>query len=458
MELKNKKVLVFGAGKSGVSATRLLQRQEADVILYDSNTELTCKDFKDQFNTEQHFTLVTGELPEEVIASLELMVISPGVALEHPQVVRIREAQVPVWGEIELAYRYARGRIIGITGTNGKTSTTTLVGEIMNTYFDDVHVVGNIGSPFTDIAMETTPGSISVIELSSFQLETIHEFRPDVSAILNITPDHLNRHHTMENYIAMKENIAKNQTMSQVCVLNYEDGILREMAGRLNTRIIFYSSLRRLEEGLYLEGEDIFYSAGGRRELVVNTGQLKVLGRHMYENMMAAVAMALSVGVPVDFIRTALVNFRAVEHRIEYVETIDGVTYYNDSKGTNPDASIKAVQAMRTPTIVIGGGYDKEIPFDGWIEAFDGKVKCLVLLGQTRNQIAETARRHGFHNIIMAESLQEAVQISAGAAQPGDSVLLSPACASWGMFENYEQRGNLFKKYVRALMPGAKEM
>lgn len=452
MDLKNKKVLVFGAGKSGISATRLLQRQEADVILYDSNTKLTNQDFMDKFDTGHHFLLVTGELSEELIAALDLLVISPGVALDHPLVTRILENNVPVWGEIELAYRYSKGKIIGITGTNGKTSTTTLVGEIMNTYFDDVNVVGNIGNPFTEVAMETTEQSVSVIELSSFQLETIQEFRPDVSAILNITPDHLNRHHTMENYIAMKENIAKNQTTSQVCVLNYEDAILREMAGRLKTRVLFYSSARVLEDGLYLEGEDIYYSRGGKRDLVVNINQLKVLGKHMYENIMAAAAMALSMGVPMDFIHSALVNFRAVEHRFEYVETIHGVTYYNDSKGTNPDASIKAVQAMRTPTVVIGGGYDKNIPFDDWIEAFDGKVKYLILMGQTRDQIAETARRHGFHNIIMVQDLKEAVRISAEKAEPGDSVLLSPACASWGMFENYEQRGNMFKEYVREML------
>jgi UDP-N-acetylmuramoylalanine--D-glutamate ligase len=452
MDLKDKKVLVFGAGKSGISATRLLQRQEADVILYDSNTKLTNQDFMDKFDTGHHFLLVTGELSEELIAALDLLVISPGVALDHPLVVRIQEKQIPVWGEIELAYRYSKGKIVGITGTNGKTSTTTLVGEIMNTYFDDVNVVGNIGNPFTEVAMETTEQSVSVIELSSFQLETIHEFRPDVSAILNITPDHLNRHHTMENYIAMKENIAKNQTTSQVCVLNYEDAILREMAGRLKARVLFYSSARALEDGLYLEGEDIYYSSCNKKEFVVNISQLKVLGKHMYENIMAAAGMALSMGVPMDFIHSALVNFRAVEHRIEFVETIHGVTYYNDSKGTNPDASIKAVQAMRTPTVVIGGGYDKNIPFDDWIEAFDGKVKYLVLMGQTRDQIAETARRHGFHNIIMVQDLKEAVRISAEKAEPGDTVLLSPACASWGMFENYEQRGNMFKEYVREML------
>jgi UDP-N-acetylmuramoylalanine--D-glutamate ligase len=452
MQLQGKRVLVFGAGKSGISATRLLQRQNAFVILYDSNTELTKKNFEDQFDTEKNFHLVTGELTDDLITGLDLLVISPGVAIDHPAVVRIQQENIPVWGEIELAYRISKGKIVGITGTNGKTTTTTLVGEIMNTYFDEVYVVGNIGNPYTDVAMETTEQSVAVIELSSFQLETIHEFKPDVSAILNITPDHLNRHHTMENYIAMKENVAKNQTISEVCILNYEDDVLREMAKGLKTKVVFYSSIHKLEDGLYLEGEDIYYSSQGSREFVVNINELKVLGKHSYENVMAATGIAIAMGIPMEFIHSALVNFRAVEHRIEYVDNINGVTYYNDSKGTNPDASIKAVQAMRTPTIVIGGGYDKNSTFDEWIDSFEGKVKLLVLLGQTREQIAETAKRHGFHNIIMVNDLKEAVRISSERAETGDSVLLSPACASWGMFENYEQRGRLFKEYVRELL------
>ncbi len=451
MQLKDKRVLVFGAGKSGVSSVRLLQKQGASAILYDSNTKLTTENFQDKFDTAHNFTLVTGELPQEVIDSLDLFVISPGIAIDNPVAERIKAKGIPVWGEIELAYRFAKGKVIGITGTNGKTSTTTLVGEIMKTYFKEVYVVGNIGNPYTEVAMETTEESICVIELSSFQLETIHEFRPEVSAILNITPDHLDRHHTMETYIAMKENVAKNQTMSELCVLNYEDEILRETAKHLPTRILFYSSTRPLENGLFMEGDDIYYSTAGKRELVCNINELKVLGRHMYENIMAAVGIAVTMGIPMSYIHTALINFRAVEHRIEFVETIGGVTYYNDSKGTNPDASIKAVQAMVSPTLVIGGGYDKHVAFDEWIKSFEGKVKLLVLLGQTRDQIAETAGRYGFHNILMAEDLQEAVRICAQRAVPGDAVLLSPACASWGMFENYEQRGRMFKEFVRAL-------
>jgi UDP-N-acetylmuramoylalanine--D-glutamate ligase len=451
MLLKDKKVMVFGAAISGIAAVNMLQKLGTNVILFDSNTKLTKKDIEDKIDTDK-LVLITGSLPEEIIDTIELLIISPGVAFDHPEVVRIKEKNIQVWGEIELAYRFAKGNIIGITGTNGKTTTTTLVGDIMKTYFEEVYVAGNIGKSYSDIALNTSQESVTVIELSSFQLETIQEFKPDISAILNITPDHLDRHYTMDQYIAMKENITKNQTMSDICILNYEDQALRNMAKRLKTRVMFFSSARELQYGLYLKGEDIYYSLGIEKKFVCNVNELRILGKHNYENVMAAVGIAVMMGIPMDYIRKAIIDFQAVEHRIEYVETINGVTYYNDSKGTNPDASIRAVQAMKSPIVLIAGGYDKKTPYDDFIKAFDNKVKYLVLLGQTRELIAETARRYEFHNIIMVNSLREAVRVSADKAAMGDAVLLSPGCASMDMFENYEQRGRLFKEYVREMV------
>ncbi|MDF2541800.1 MAG: murD [Herbinix sp.] len=452
MQLKDKKVLVYGAGLSGISATRLLQKQGAYVVLYDSKTELSKENFKNEFDVEHQFELVLGTIPEQLIDTIDLLIISPGIPTDIADVEKMKARNIPVWGEIELAYSLAKGKIIGITGTNGKTTTTTLVGDIMKTYYDEVFVVGNIGFPYTDIADSTTEESITVIELSSFQLETIHDFKPNVSAILNITPDHLNRHHTMANYIQAKENVAMNQGADDYCVLNYEDEELRAIANRLKTNVIFFSSARRLENGLYLDQDDIYYVKEGNAEHVCNIHELKIIGKHSYENVMAAVGMALPMGVPMDCIKKAITSFTAVEHRIEYVDTINGVKYYNDSKGTNPDASIKAIEAMTSHTILIGGGYDKGNTFDEYIEAFQGKIKYLVLLGQTREFIAETAKRHGFMNIIMVDNMKEAVATCAAKAQPGDAVLLSPACASWGMFQNYEERGNLFKEYVREML------
>ncbi len=444
MKLKDKRVLVFGAGKSGISAVRLLQKIEAEPVLYDGKKDF---DIGTELNVEAYF----GEFPMDKLNDINLMILSPGIAIDHPFVEAVKEKGIPIWGEIELAYRYSKGKIIGITGTNGKTTTTSLVGEIMNTYFKEVFVVGNIGKPYTDIALDTTDESVIVIEMSSFQLETIHEFRPDISAILNITPDHLNRHHTMENYIQLKQSIAINQDKNNLCILNYEDEHTRKIGSRLDTRVMYFSSEHILENGLYLDGDYIIYKKDEAVIQICNVNELRVLGKHSYENVMAGIGIAIEMGVPIDLIYKAITSFNAVEHRIEYVDTIDGVSYYNDSKGTNPDASIKAVMAMKSPTVLIGGGFDKGSSFDEWIKAFEGKVKCLVLMGDTREKIAAAAKMYGFDNIIMVNDLKEAVRISARKAEYGDAVLLSPACASWGMFDNYEQRGRMFKEYVREL-------
>ena len=367
------------------------------------------------------------------------------------QVKSFYEQGLPVWGEVELAYRVGDGEVLAITGTNGKTTTTALLGKIMQDARESVFVVGNIGTPYTSKALEMKPNSITVAEISSFQLETIDEFAPKVSAILNITEDHLNRHHTMEEYIRVKELITENQGTEDVCVLNYEDEVLREFGKHLTPRVVYFSSGRKLDEGIYLDGNKIVLKDGEKEIEVVKTEDLKLLGKHNFENVMAAVAMAYYDGVSLDSIRKSICEFTAVAHRIEYVTEKKGVVYYNDSKGTNPDAAIKGIQAMNRPTLLIGGGYDKQSGYDEWIEAFDGKVRYLVLIGQTKEKIKEAAEKHGFHDIILCEDLKEAVKVCEEKAQPGDAVLLSPACASWGQFDNYEQRGDMFKEYVRNL-------
>ena len=296
---------------------------------------------------------------------------------------------------MELAYRFASGEVLAITGTNGKTTTTALLGEIMKAYRDSVFVVGNIGTPYTGAALEMKEDSVTVAEMSSFQLETIDTFHPKVSAILNITPDHLNRHHTMEAYIQAKEEITKNQTEEDVCVLNYEDEVLRAFGEKLHTQVLYFSSRRKLERGIYLEDGKIIY-ADGKPEVLCKVEELKLLGTHNYENVMAASAMAAAYGVPLSSIRETIRNFGGVAHRIEFVTEKEGVAYYNDSKGTNPDAAIKAVEAMNRPTILIGGGYDKNSSYDEWIDSFGEKVRYLVLVGATKEKIAETARRKGF--------------------------------------------------------------
>ena len=455
MDVKGKYVLVFGAGKSGIGAAGLLLHEQAKVILYDGNVKQDPEEIRRKLNAGADVEIILGELSDEVLDRLELVVLSPGVPADLPVVLKMKEKEIPVWGEVELAYRVGKGEVLAITGTNGKTTTTSLLGEIMKAYREDVQVVGNIGTAYTSVALDTTEDTVTVAEISSFQLETIEKFHPKASAITNITEDHLNRHHTMEEYIRVKERITENQTMEDVCVLNYEDEVLRAFGEKLiaeqKVQVLFFSSLRALQDGIYCQDGTIWLAENGEREPVVRTDELKILGQHNYENVMTAVGMAYYAGVPMDVIRKAVCAFQGVEHRIEYVCEKNGVVYYNDSKGTNPDAAIKGIQAMNRPTLLIGGGFDKQSTYESWIRAFDGKVKYLVLIGETREKIAETARREGFHEILMAENLEEAVKICADKAEPGDAVLLSPACASWDQFDSYEQRGDLFKEYVRAL-------
>lgn len=451
MDLKGKRVLVFGSGKSGIGAAELLGQVGACPVLYDGNPDLDKEAVLHKTASIKETDIYAGGIPEEVQKSLDLAVLSPGVPTDLPLVKSFYEQGLPVWGEVELAFRTGKGRVLAITGTNGKTTTTALLGKIMEDAEDSVFVVGNIGTPYTSKALEMTEDSVTVAEISSFQLETIEKFAPCVSAILNITEDHLNRHHTMEEYIRVKELIVKNQKPEDVCVLNYEDPVLREFGKNIVPQTVYFSSERRLEKGIFLEDGQIILKTEDQEISLVKTDDLKLLGKHNFENVMAAAAMAYYAGVSVESIRKSICEFTAVEHRIEYVTEKNGVVYYNDSKGTNPDAAIKGIQAMNRPTWLIGGGYDKGSSYDEWLNSFDGKVRSLVLIGQTKEKIREAAERLGVCSCILCEDLQEAVKICAEKAQPGEAVLLSPACASWGQFDNYEQRGDCFKEYVKNL-------
>ncbi|MBQ8185036.1 MAG: UDP-N-acetylmuramoyl-L-alanine--D-glutamate ligase [Lachnospiraceae bacterium] len=451
MNLEKKQVMVIGSGISGIGAVKLLEQVGTKTILYDSNEKLEEAKVRAKLEPGSRAKIVLGSLPEEVQAALDLVVVSPGVPVDLPLVQQLKAAGIPVWGEVELAYQFGKGRIAAITGTNGKTTTTTLVGEIMKAAYPEVYVVGNIGKAYTGAALEMSEAAVTVAEISSFQLETVQDFHPQVSAILNITPDHLDRHHTMECYAQTKERIALNQDREDTCVLNYDDAYTRDFGTRTAASVIYFSRQHILEKGVYLDGETFVYSDGVQKTEICKISETKLLGTHNYENIMAAIGMAVAMGVSFEIIRRTVMDFTAVEHRIEYVAEKRGVIYYNDSKGTNTDASIKAVEAMVRPAVVIGGGYDKHVEFDEWIQVFPGKVKWLVLIGATAQQIAQTAQKYGFTNYSFAETFEEAVQACAEKAEPGDAVLLSPACASWGMFDNYEQRGRMFKELVHQL-------
>ena len=444
--------IVAGTGKSGISATKLLVNHGVKVYLFDENKDRDIEAIKEKTGDSELVQIELGELGEDALSSSQLMVISPGIPVDAPFTDVVRNAGIPIWSEIELAYHYGKGKIAAITGTNGKTTTTALVGEIVKAHNAKTIVVGNIGIPYTELCDTTDDDSDTVAEISSFQLETVIDFHPNVSAILNLTPDHLNRHYTFENYGNVKFSITKNQTMDDVTVLNYDDEHTRAMGEKAkdHCHVVYFSRLVKPAGGVYVEDGDIILEDGDKKINVLAIKDLKLMGAHNVENVLAAVGISYYMGVPVDVIRDVATSFKAVAHRIEYVDTVDGVAYYNDSKGTNPDAAIKGIQAMVAPTFLIGGGYDKGSEYDEWIEAFDGKVKWLVLIGQTAQKIADCAKRHGFNSIIFEENLQDAVAYCHENAVDGDAVLLSPACASWGQFDNYEQRGDMFKEYVRS--------
>lgn len=449
----NRKVFVAGTGKSGISAAKMILKMGGEVLLYNSNETTDEASVLSNFEKTDAVEFIKGRLYPQKLRGVNLAVMSPGIPLSSDFVAVLDQAKIPVLGELEIAYQASKGKLAAITGTNGKTTTTALVGEILKTAYDDVHVVGNIGNPFTAEALDTEENSATVVEVSSFMLETIMDFHPEVAAILNITPDHLDRHGSMENYTRCKEAITMNQTEDDWLILNYDDKALRKFGRRkeLKAKILWFSKSEEPPCGLYLSDGDIYLKEDKVTTHIVNVGELKLLGEHNYENVMAAAAIGLKMGVPLLKVIEAVKKFKAVEHRIEFVRERCGVCYYNDSKGTNPDAAIQALKAMPGPTILIGGGYDKHSEYDEWVKLFPGRVKHLVLLGQTRDKISECCKKYGFTEIMYAEDMDEAVKACASYADVGDYVLLSPACASWGMFENYEERGRIFKECVNNL-------
>ena len=451
MEYNGKKALVCGMARSGIAAAKLLKRLGAEVTLQDmKKREELSADVRNLEN--EGIVLYTGANPDDIACEQDIIVLSPGIPCDLPFITAAEAAGVSVISEVELAYTLTKCPITAITGTNGKTTTTTLTGEIMKAVYGNTAVVGNIGIPYSEEVEKLTEKDWVVAEISSFQMEKAKEFHPHISAVLNITPDHLNRHKTMEVYIAMKERVFEKQTAEDFCILNHGDEACRKMADKTAAKVFFFSSSEKLEEGIYLDGENIEVRWGAINETLINVNDLQILGVHNHENVMAAAAAAICANIPLDTIRSVLKAFAGVEHRIEYVATVDGVDYYNDSKGTNVDASIRAVLAMKKPIVLIGGGYDKGSSFDEWTQLFPGRVKHLVLIGVTAPLVRASAEKFGFTAISECETFKEAVDLCREKAEDGDCVLLSPACASWGMFDNYEQRGDLFKEQVRGYL------
>ncbi|MBS7220473.1 MAG: UDP-N-acetylmuramoyl-L-alanine--D-glutamate ligase [Clostridiales bacterium] len=449
MLYENKKVIVCGMARSGISAAKLLASVGADVTLQDMKPmDVLIKLHDIEAYKKEGIKIFAGANPDDIIDSFDYAVLSPGVPCDLPFIKKAESSGVKVISEVELAYTLTECPVCAITGTNGKTTTTTLTGMLLNKKYKNTAVVGNIGVAYSEKVKSLKADDFVCAEISSFQLETSDTFRPHIAAVLNITPDHLNRHKTMDNYVAVKEKIFMKQNKDDFTILNKNDEYCVKMADKTKGKVFFFSSAEKLDEGIYLDGDNIHIKWNGLDEDVINIHDLRILGTHNYENVMAAVACAVCAGVDMESIREILKEFNGVEHRIEYCGTFDGVDYYNDSKGTNPDASIRAVLAMRKPIVLIGGGYDKDSSYDEWVKFFDGRVKKLILIGATAGKIAECCDRYGFKDYEFADTFKKCIEKCKASAEEGDCVLLSPACASWGMFEDYEQRGRMFKEMV----------
>jgi UDP-N-acetylmuramoylalanine--D-glutamate ligase len=450
MEIANQKILVIGLAVSGMSTVNILHGLGAQVKVNDRKTQDKLQKAAARLKSMGVEYLLGGH-PVELAAWPDFAVISPGVPMDIPMVQAIKRRGKEVISEVEMAYRLTCTPMIAITGTNGKTTTTALTGEIFSLSGRKAHVVGNIGAPVIEVATNSKPEDILIAEISSFQLEGIRDFKPVTSAILNITPDHLDRHKTFDNYVEVKAKIFENQNDGECVILNADDPYTARLAGRCRAKVLHISRRDILENGAFVEGEHIIVKKGKKTERVCRVSKLKIRGDHNIENALAATAMAWSMDVPLKTVGDALAGFEGVEHRLEYVDTVNSVVYINDSKGTNPDASIKAVKAIDKQIVLIAGGYDKGGEFDGFVDGFEGKVKGVVLIGATAKKIQKSCQRKNINNIYIAEDMHEAVTCAASIAAAGDTVLLSPACASWDMYNSFEERGQEFKKAVGLL-------
>lgn len=452
MNFEGKKVLVCGMARSGVSAAQCLYELGARVTISDSKAEEKLAEALQPLEGMDIRRCLGDQAQPADLESYDLAVTSPGIPMQAPILRAVQAAGVPLIGELELGAQVSRAPLYAVTGTNGKTTTTTLIGEIFRNLGKTTYVVGNIGYPFTACALQCGEEDVAVAEVSSFQLETISTFHPHIAVMCNITEDHLNRHGTMEEYIRVKERIFENMGQGDYAVLNLDDPIVRGMAERIPCAPAFFSRRQEVETGAYLEGEEVVFSLNGHKKRVLRADEIRIPGEHNLENALAATALTMLAGVPVPVVRHTLKTFPGVEHRIETVRTVEGVTYINDSKGTNVDASIRAVRAMKAPTVLLAGGYDKHTDFLPLArEILASKIHTVVVLGDTAEQIERALRAVGFESILHAKTFEEAVLLARSCAREGENVLLSPACASFDMFQDYEERGRVFKEIVSRL-------
>lgn len=449
MELKGKNVLILGLARSGIAAAIELINLGAKVTASDMKSKGELKDIAAL--ESKGAQLVFGEHPLSLLNGCDLIVLSPGVPSDINILDEARKRDIPIISELELGFWFAKAPIIAVTGTNGKTTTTTLIGEIFKNEGKNITLAGNIGIPLVREVEKAEAKDFLIVEVSSFQLENIMHFKPKISVILNISEDHLNRHKTFENYIETKARIFENQTEEDYAVLNYDDPIVRSFIKRIKAKTMFFSQKEELSRGIYVKNGVIVIRENGKIYPLLKAEELGIKGSHNLENALAAACVAWICRINLNNVAETLKDFHGVEHRLEFVAEIGQVKFINDSKATNPHSAQKAIEALNEPIVLIAGGYDKKSDYTDFIRAFSGKVKKLILIGDTADVIEDAAKKQGFYDIQKIDSLQQAVKLAYSAATPGDVVLLSPACASWDMFESFEERGRIFKEAVYSL-------
>ena len=460
MILEGRKTLVLGAGKSGIASAKFMAERGAVVALHDKKAIESWSDEAKSLKEKFNVGLIDGQIPSWLLDQIDLVVISPGVPTNTIPARYVDRKDGEVIGEVELAYRFLKGRIVGITGSNGKTTTTTLIGELLKDAGIETLVGGNIGTPLLDLTAIATDETWTVAELSSFQLETIKDFRPNVAIATNVTPNHMDRYELFSDYASAKHRLFMNQTADDVAILNADDEITASWAKGLKANIVLFSVKKELDEGLFLRGRDLVCRANGKEKVLTTRDEIFVRGLHNVENILAGLAAGLACGASPDSMRETVANFKGVEHRIEYSGEIDGVKFYNDSKATSVDATLKALEALSEEagkTILILGGLGKNAPYAPLIPLIEKTVKSLVLIGEDADNIESQLKNTA--EIIRADSMASAVKKSLENAQRGDSVLLAPACASFDMFKSFEHRGEVFKAEVgklNGLAQGAK--
>lgn len=456
MDLKDGIYMVVGGGRSGVSTAKFLSGKNKKVYLTDTKEyeDIVPLGFGiDTIKNDKNITFILGRQPkEEEIKECEMMIVSPSVPPKAFPIVTAKKNDIPVYSEFEFANSFCKGYEIAITGTNGKTTTTTLVGDIFENAGYDTYVNGNIGNSFINDAVKGDENSVYALEVSSYQLELTDKFKPDIAIMTNITPDHLERHGTFEEYVRVKGNVFVNQDENDYLIINKEDEILMDLSKNAKSKVLTFTVKEDENANAYLKDENIIINFKGEVYPLININELKLYGLHNVMNVMAASLAAAVKGVKKENLVNTLKNFKSVEHRIEYVDTVEGIEYINDSKGTNVDATVTAMKAMKKKTVLMLGGYDKMTPFDELAKSINDNIKCIVLYGVVQNKIKDTLDKYDYKNYHMVEGgFDEVCKKATEFADKGECVLLSPATSSFDMFDDYEQRGRAFKSYVKNL-------